>query len=155
MSNLIFTTGLGQVQQQDLDWTAVVMCVLLEKSTSTYSPDKDHDFLSSFTGGGGVEITAASYARRTLTGCSLNINKTDDQVEFKCNNIAFGSLEAGEVVKSMIVYRQIGGDDGTPEDDVMFLYIDTDIGGILPASLGGGAFNITVPSAGLVKVAQP
>jgi len=154
MSNLIYNTGLGEIQDSDLDWETAVVCMLLERSISSYTPDKDHDYLDSFTGGGGVEISVASYARRTLTNCSVVVNKADDQIEFHCSNIAFGSLEAGQVVKSMMVYLQVGGDDSTPEDDVLLFYIDTDFNTMLPISLGGGAFNITVNGQGLVKFAQ-
>jgi hypothetical protein len=52
------------------------------------------------------------------------------------------------------VYVQIGGDDATPEDDILLARIDTDSGGILPAALGGGAFNITVNGQGLMRVKQ-
>lgn len=154
MSNLIYTNGQYNVQKNDLDWETAVICVLLERSTSGYTPDKDHNFLDAFTGGGGVEISATSYARRTLTSTAINKNDALDQTELDCSNIAFGSLEAGQTVKSLIIYVQIGGDDNTPEDDILLARIDTDSGGILPAALGGGAFNITVNSQGLFKVAQ-
>jgi len=154
MSNLIFTKGLEQVQKNDCDWETGTIRMLLERDTSGYSPDIRDDYLDAFTSGGGVEISVASYARRTLTNCSVVVNKADDQIEFHCSNIAFGSLEAGQVVKSMMVYLQVGGDDSTPEDDVLLFYIDTDFNTMLPISLGGGAFNITVNGQGLVKFAQ-
>ena len=155
MANVIYTKGLAEIQKNDLDWETAVICMLLERSTSAYVPNKDHDFLDSFTAGGGVEISVASYARRTLTGCGINLNDVSDQVEFKSNNVAFGSLEAGQVVESLLVYLQVGGDDSSPEDDVLLMYIDTDFNGILPVSLGGGAFNVTVNGEGLMKMSQP
>ena len=154
MPNLIYTNGQYNVQKNDLDWETAVICVLLERSTSAYVPDKDHNFLDAFTGGGGIEISVASYARRTLTSTAINKNDTLDQTELDCSNIAFGSLQAGQTVKALIIYVQIGGDDSTPEDDILLARIDTDSGSILPAALGGGAFNITVNGQGLFKVAQ-
>jgi len=154
MSNIIYTNGQYNVQKNDLDWETAVICVLLERSTSTYVPDKDHNFLDAFTGGGGAEISVASYARRTLTSTAVTKNDALDQTELDCSNIAFGSLEAGQTVKSLIIYVQIGGDDSTPEDDILLARIDTDSGAILPVALGGGAFNITVNGQGLFKVAQ-
>lgn len=154
MANIIYTKALEQIFKQNLDWESVVVCALLERSTSTYAPDKDQDFLDSFTSGGGVEISAASYARQTLTGCATNLNDANDRVELDCGNIAFGSLEAGQVVKAILVYIQVGGDDSTPGDDVLLAYFDTDAGALLPVSLGGGAFNVNVNLAGLLNVAQ-
>ena len=154
MSNLIYTNGQYNVQKNDLDWETAVICVLLERSTSAYVPDKDHNFLDAFTGGGGVEISVAGYARRTLTSTAINKNDALDQTELDCNNVAFGSLEAGQTVQALIIYAQIGGDDSTPEDDILLARIDTDSGAILPVALGGGAFNITVNGQGLFKVSQ-
>jgi len=154
MANIIYTKALEQIQKTNLDWETAVLCVLLERSTSAYTPDRDQDYLDSFTGGGGVEISVVSYARRTLTGANINLNDPLDQVEFQCDNVAFGSLESGQTVKALLVYLQVGGDDGTPEDDILIAYIDTDSLGALPVALGGGAFNVTINGEGLMKLAQ-
>jgi hypothetical protein len=154
MANIIFTKALEQIQKTNLDWETDTLCLLLVRSTSAYSPSKDHDYLDSFTGGGGVEISVASYARRTLIGGNINLNDPSNQVEFQCNNVAFGSLESGQTVKALLVYLQVGGDDLSPEDDLMIAYIDTDANGSLPVALGGGAFNITINGEGLMKMAQ-
>jgi hypothetical protein len=154
MSNLLYTKGEYEVRKNNVNWETAVICVLLERSTSSYVPDADHPYLDSFTTGGGVEIDVVSYARRTLTSPNINQNDALNQVELDCSNIAFGSLEAGQTVKALIVYVQIGGDDATPEDDILLARIDTDSGGILPAALGGGAFNITVNGQGLMRVKQ-
>jgi len=154
MSNIIYTNGQYNVQKNDLDWETAVICVLLERSTSAYVPDKDHDFLDAFTGGGGVEISVGGYTRRTLTSTVVTKNDTLDQIELACGNIAFGSLAAGQTVQALIFYVQIGGDDSTPADDILLARIDTDSGAILPIALGGGAFNITVSGQGLFKIAQ-
>ena len=154
MSNIIYTNGQYNVQKNALNWETAVLCILLERSTSVYAPDKNHNFLDAFTGGGGVEISVASYARRTLVSPIITKNDTLDQTELSCNNVAFGSLEPGQTVQSLILYAQIGGDDSTPEDDILLARIDTDVNGILPAALGGGSFNIAINSQGLFRIAQ-
>lgn len=154
MANLIYTKGRAQVNENECDWEANVFRVLLERDTSAYTPDIRHDFLDSFTDGGGVEITAPSYTRQSLTNCSIVINDAVDRVELHCDDIMFGRLQAGQTVKAILVYMQMGGDDSTPVDDTLIAYIDTVTGGSLPAALGSGAFNITVHSDGLITVAQ-
>lgn len=154
MSNLLYTRGLEQVQKNDLDWETGVIRVMLERDTSAYTPDIRDDFLDSFVGGGGVEITVATYARQTLTNCAINLDDATDRVELDCDNIAFGNLETGQTVKAMLMYLQVGGDDGTPADDVLIAYIDTVPGGMLPAALGGGAFNFTINTEGFIQIAQ-
>ena len=98
--------------------------VLLERSTSTYSPNIDHPFLDSFTGGGGVEISVASYARVTLGTKTITQDDSNDRVELGCATMAFGNLESGQTVKALIGYRQVGGDDTTPANDELMFYYD-------------------------------
>ena len=154
MANIIYTNFLELMADNDLDWETVVLRALLERSTSAYTPDKDHDFLDDFTTGGGVEISVATYARQTLAGAAAAEDAANDRVELDCNDIAFGNLEAGQTVQSIIIYQQVGGDDATPANDPLIARIDTDSGGILPAALGGGAFNVTINAEGLIQLAQ-
>lgn len=154
MANMIFTNFLELMADNDLDWETVVLRALLERSTSSYTPDKDHDFLDDFTTGGGIEITVAAYARQTLASAAAAEDAANDRVEFDCDNIAFGNLEAGQTVLSIIIYQQVGGDDTTPANDPLIARIDTDSGALLPVALAGGAFNITINAEGLIQLAQ-
>ncbi len=97
---------------------------LLERSTSSYSPNIDHPFLDSFTGGGGVEISVASYARVSLGSKSITQDDPNDRTELSCGTLAFGNLESGQTVKALIGYRQTGGNDSSPSDDEMVFYYD-------------------------------
>jgi hypothetical protein len=62
--------------------------------------------------------------------------------------VEFGSLEAGQTVKAIIIYRDDAG-NGVP-----LLYLDTDAGSLLPRALGGGAFTVTINASGLLTIAQ-
>lgn len=139
MSRIIYHNGFPKI-----NWTTDVIRVLLERSTSTYTPDRDHPYLNSFTGGGGVEISVASYARQTLGTKTAAGNNAKDQFEFDCADVAFGNLEAGQTVKSLIVYRQVGGDDTTPANDELLLYDDGKIDLTLAANAALGATTIYV-----------
>lgn len=153
MANIIFTKFFEQLATSGLDFDAagtVVRC-MLERSTSTYSPNKDHDFLGDQTGF--VEISVASYARQTVTTKAVNIDDANDRVELDFDNIAFGNLETGQTADAVQFYRQTGGNDATPNDDDLICYIDTATG--LPAVLGGGAFNVTIDAEGLIQLSQP
>lgn len=150
MANIVYTKFLAEMAENDLDWETSVIRCLLERDTSAYAPDKDDDFLDSFTGGGGVECTVASYSRTVMAAGAVNIDDANNRVELDCDNIAFGNLEAGQTIKALIFYQQIGGDDTTPATDVLICYIDTAAG--LPAALGGGAFNVTIDAEGLIQL---
>jgi hypothetical protein len=153
ISNIIFTKFFERVAtaNADLDAAGTVVRCLLERSTSTYSPNKDHDFVGDLTGL--VEITVASYVRQTVATKAVNIDDANDRVEFDFDNIAFGSLETGQTVLSLIFYVQTGGSDATPNDDPLICRIDTATG--LPATLGGGAFNVTIDAEGFIQFSQP
>lgn len=124
MSSFIYNRG-KTILAKDLDWSAGgVLRALLERSTSTYVPSKDHDFLDDFTTGGGVEISVAAYSRKTLAGRAVNEDLVNDRAELDCSDIAWGLLEVGQTVKAVIYYRQVGIDDTTPADDELIAYYD-------------------------------
>ena len=144
MPNIVYNKFLELIAKNDLDWESDVIRVLLERSTSAYSPDVDHDFLDSFTGGGGVEISVASYARQTLANGAVNLDDTNDRAELDGDNIAFGALETGQTVNAIIVYQQVGGDDTTPANDPLIAYIDGKITVTLAADAASSATTIYV-----------
>lgn len=153
MANIIYTKFFEQMANGGLDFDAAgtVVRAALERSTSTYSPNKDHDFVGDMTGL--VEISVASYARQTLGSKAVNIDDANDRVELDFADIAFGNLETGQIARALFVYRQTGGSDATPADDDLIAYVDTATG--LPATLGGGAFNVTIDSEGFIQLSQP
>lgn len=153
MANIIYTQFFSRITtaQLDLDAAGAVVRCLLERDTSTYAPNKDHDFVGDLTGL--VEISVASYGRQTVANKAVNIDDALDRVEFDFDNIAFGSLESGQTVEALIFYEQIGGDDTTPADDPLICRIDVATG--LPATLGGGAFSVSIDAEGFIQFSQP
>ena len=149
MANIIYTNFFGEIAKGLLDFTATDNRCLLERNTSSYTPNKDHDFLDSFSGGGGVEISVASYARQPLASEAVNIDDANDRVELDFDNLAFGNLETGQTVKALIFYIHTGVDSTSR----LIAYVDTATG--LPATLGGGAFNVTIDAEGFIQLSQP
>lgn len=154
MANIIYNKFKAEVAKGtiDLDAAGTVIRCLLERSTSTYTPNADHDFLDSFTTGGGVEVSASGYSRQTLANKAVNLDDTNDRAEFDADNIDFSSLASGQTADALIVYQQVGGDDTTPEDDVLIAYIDTVSGSpALPLVLNGGTVSFTINAEGLLQ----
>lgn len=152
MANVRYGPIHARCYKGEIDFENDVFRVLLVRSTSSYTPDIDHDFLDDFTGGSGVEITVASYSRQTLGSGAVTYNATSNKIEIDFSDVAFGNLEVGQTVAAVIVYRQVGGDDTTPANDDLLCYVDTDGNSLLPRALGGGAFNLQFNSAGLFNV---
>lgn len=150
MANIVYNKFKEQLAK-GIDWSSgsVIRC-LLERSTSTYVPNPDHDFVSSLTGL--VEISVASYARQSVGTPTVTEDDTNDWAKLDGNDLAFGNLEAGQTVKALIFYIQTGGNDSSPTDDILVARYDTDSGGALPAALGGGAFNVQFNVNGLMTL---
>lgn len=146
MANIAYNLGLAKWLDPatgpgvgDWEW-------ILERSTSTYSPDKDDDSL--LDQAGWVEIDVASYARVDLASTTFAAVDASDVAKVDCADVSFGSLEAGQTVKSAILALNDAG------NYVPFLRIDTDSGGLLPRDLGGGAFTLQINTDGLFTVGQ-
>lgn len=150
MANFVYTKFFERIASGNLNWASVVLRILLERSTSTYSPNKDHDFVSDLSGL--VECSVSSYARQTLASAAVNVDDANDRVELDFADVDFGALESGQTVKGIIVYVQTGGNDSSANDDPLVAYIDTATG--LPATLGGGDFTVTVDAEGFIQLAS-
>ena len=148
MANIIFNAGLRDLLKTTKTFDAGTYKALLVRSTSTYTPNKDDDTISGLTGL--VEISVASYARQTITTPTIAEVDASDLVKVDCDDVAFGSLESGQTVKAIIVYRFVTNDT----DSIPLLYIDTDSGSLLPRALGGGAFTVQINASGLLTFAQ-
>lgn len=139
MSRLIYPNGI-----RNINWASDTIRALLERNTSAYTPSIDHDYLDDFTGGGGVEISVASYARQSLANKAVAYDAAKNQVEYDADDLAFGNLEAGQTVEALILYRQVGGDDSTPANDDLILYDDGKVDVVLAADAALGATEIFV-----------
>lgn len=146
MANIVYNKGLAQWTDPatgpgvgDWEW-------LLERSTSTYSPDKDDESL--LDKAGWVELSVASYVRTDLAGFSSAAVHASDLAKHDVNDVAFGTLEAGQTVKSAILARNDAG------NYVPALRVDTDSGALLPRALGGGTFTLQINASGLLTFAQ-
>jgi hypothetical protein len=153
MANIIYTRLAERLASGNLSWATAVVRVMLERSTSTYAPNKDHNFVSDLTGF--VEISVASYARQTAANKASNKDDANDRQELDLDDVSFGNLEAGQTVKGFLLYVQTGGNDSTPNDDSLIAYFDT-VNGLpaLPVPLGGGLFTIPIDVEGLIQISQ-
>lgn len=146
MPNIIYNLGAAQWTDPATGPGVGTWEVLLERSTSTYAPDKDDTTL--LNQGGWVEISVATYARQAIASFASTAVHASDLVKHAIANIEFGALEAGQEVKSVILARNDGG------NYVPFIRVDTDAGGLLPRDLGGGNFNVNIHADGLLTFGQ-
>lgn len=146
MANILYQAGLVDLLTTAKTWGAGTWKMALERSTSTYSSNKDDDSL--LDAAGLVLITVASYTTQTIASPTVAVDDANDRIVIDCADVAFGDLEAGQTVKSILIYRDDAG-NGIP-----LLRIDTDAGALLPRALGGGAFTVSLNAIGLMTIAQ-
>ena len=148
MANILYNQGIKDLLTGATAIDTATYKALLERSTSTYTPNKDDDNIGAMTGL--VEVSVASYARVTITTPTLTVQDGSDNVKIDFDDVNFGTLEAAQTVKSVIVYRHVGA-DGV---NIPLARIDTDSGSLLPRALGGGNFTIQINASGFATAAQ-
>lgn len=146
MANILYNAGVRELFKDGSSWDAAgVWEAILERSTSTYTPNKDDDTVVD-AANGFVEVSVASYAAVTITGAAITEVDASDSVKLDCDDAAFGNLETGQTVKAVIV-RKVG-------TNIPLMYIDTDTTALLPRALGGGAFSVQIAGTGVISAAQ-
>lgn len=99
--------------------TASIKALLL-RSTGSYVFDPDHDFVADLFTNGGVEISVASYVRKTMTGQTTTLDDTNNRSVWDFDDIAFGNLEVGQTVSAVVWYEFITNDAASP----LIRYVD-------------------------------
>lgn len=109
---------------------------------NTYTPDVDHDFVDDIDGD---EMTGA--ARKTLGSLTVTRSTANDNVVIDAADPSvYSALDDGTLAGAAI-YRQVGGNDATPEDDPLWLFIDVE-----DLVTNGGDVTLAFHSTGLGAV---
>lgn len=156
--SLIFNKALEALANGSLDMDTDVIRALAATTDSAGTPDPDHDYLSDLLTAVLTEVSVSGYSRATLSSATVTEDDTDDEAEVDYADLSFGSsVASGETVKGFIIYKQVGGDDSTPADDLLIAWIDKDSTGDFSARtggglvLGGGALTLQIAAEGLFK----
>ena len=98
---------------------------------AAHVPNQDQDYVSDISAN---EASGASYARKTLANVAVAVDDANNRVEVdaddltQANSNAFASPTTSQEIIGVQLYRQVGGDDTTPEDDELVAFL----------SFGGG-----------------
>lgn len=137
----------------DLDAAGTVLKVMLLRDTGAYTFDPDDDTINDILATG-VEISVGSYSRQTIGSKVVSVDDTNDRGAFDCANIQFGSLEAGQTVEAIVVYKHVTDDS----DSIPLLYINgkAPITAAAPAtaSTSGSITDVTNANPGVVTSAS-
>jgi hypothetical protein len=146
MANTVYSNFLVALVNGTFDHDSDVVRVMLERGDSSYVPHRDHAFVRDLAGF--VECSLPNYARQTVELTCVSDDKIDS-VKIGFAEANFGMLEAGEVIKGFVVYRQQGLLYPDPVDDLLIAYFDA--GKRLPI-VATGYHSITVDGEGFLQL---
>lgn len=127
MASIITNKGLSLLSKSYWEGAADIEVGLWR---STYTPNKDHDFLDDASTG---ELTVGSYARTNLASRTATIDNANDRVDYDGADIDFGILGSGQTIRYAIIFENIGGaDSARPIIAVIQLAADVVLDGVTP-----------------------
>lgn len=103
--NTYYNRGLDELHD---DWATGDFIWLLAQNA--YTPDPDHDYISSVTN----EVSVGSYARVVPASPTRVISDTTDLIEYRCSNVDFGDLENTQSARWLILARVVTNDADSP-----------------------------------------
>jgi len=130
-----------------VNWTSAALKVLLEDSTSTYTPDDAHNFVANFLGNGGVEYGAGSgtaYARKALGTLAATRVDGSHQMQLHAADVTWAALN-GLTLRGALIFVDSGSDATSP----LVAYIDT---GGFPLVTNGGDVTLHWSASGIITL---
>ena len=156
MANFVYTKFIEQQGLSNIDWVNDdIRCALMK---STYTPDKDDDFMSDIVAN---EADCAGYtggwggAGRVALGTkTVVIDDVTDRVEFDGQtDPTWASLASGNTIGCAIIFKKGSLDDS---DAILIACIDTITGDTtFPFATNGSSFTLTLDADGLMWGTSP
>lgn len=129
--------------------------VLLLDGSTAYSFDPDtHEFVNNIADGGttGTEMSGTGYSRKTLGTKSNTQDNTDDEGVWDAADVTWSGLDAGDI-QTIVIYKQVGGDDTTPGDDPVINVLDDASVADLPLTTNGSDVTVSWAGEGILNLA--
>lgn len=143
-----------KILQADIDFSDDIIKVALYNDSVPYTFDPDTaEFVNDILDGGNTakEFGGSGYTRKTLNNKSLNQDDVDDEAEFDADDLSWSSLN-NETIQGVIVYKQVGGDDSTPGDDLILSVFDSDVVSSFPLPTSGAGVDLSWATEGIKKL---
>lgn len=115
-----YNSGLRDVADRTIDLAADTIKLILV--TSTYTPDKDHDFAADLTNelsGTGYVAGFAGAGRKTIGSKTFSTDTTNDRIEFTFGAVTWTAINAGSP-KYAILVKEVTSD----ADSRLIAYLD-------------------------------
>lgn len=110
MANAVYNIIKRDLLKGDMDFdTATIHALLVD---DTFAVDIDDDDVATVITGG-EELAGSGYARETLTTVAVTLDDTGDQAYVDADDLAFGSIVAGETIGGCVVFKFVTDDAGS------------------------------------------
>jgi hypothetical protein len=142
------------------DLSTDTLKVALGNNNTAYTFDPvNHTFVADvFDGGTTAEEfgtgTGTGYSRQGMTNQSVTQDDTDNEGVFDADDVTFAGLDGADI-QFIMVYKQVGGDDTTPGDDLIVNIYDDDSAGSLadlPLTTNGSDVTISWDTEGITNI---
>ena len=117
MAAFVYNTAkqVGLQSGTSFAWASTVIKFTLV--SNNYTPNPDHSMASQFSGAELSEITSftagfAGLIRQTLTGKTVTLNLTDDQVEYDAADMTWSAISAGTAYGAIFLTESGANSDG-------------------------------------------
>jgi len=145
------------LMEGQIDGTTDTLKVALLSNATAYTFDENtHETVADVIDGGttGTEFSGGSYARQTLQNVTVQQDDPDNEGVLDADDTTFSSLDT-EDIQTIIIYKQVGGDDTTPGDDPIIAVLDDDSAGSLadlPLTTNGSDVTISWNAEGILNI---
>lgn len=147
MADVIYNIAKKSFADGNLDWDTHNIGVLLLSSSSTYTPNPDHNYVRDIFDNGGVELSGTGYSRKLLTNKTVTKDDSIDKAILDADDVTWTAINAG-TVKAAVLYRRVGSSDNN-SSDILIAYIDS---GGFPVTTNGGDFTIQWNANGIIQI---
>lgn len=111
MADFVFNIAKGAAAEKFRDGAANGLMLLLSTAEADAAM-KDHDTVAALLAGTAVEVSDASYGRKTgLTG-TVTVDDTNDRVDIDMPDQTWDALEGPDPVDLVIAYEESAADSG-------------------------------------------
>ena len=137
----VFTTGIKSLTNGSTNWGTTELQVLLVNNGYTF--DADHDFVNYLST---YECNNTGYTRMPLTTMSIDVDDTNNEVQYDAADVTFASLGAGKLPFAAVVYKYAAADNSAQ----LFAYCNL----VSPPSPNGGDYTIVWSGEGIFKISN-
>lgn len=118
--SFLYNNSNSELAKGNIDYNSQTFRIALLSDRGDYIPDPENEFVTDVFDSV-QEFEDASYSRKDITNLSVSTDSEGATI-IEADSPIWNNL-TGDRVRSAIIYKQVGGDDTTPGDDVLIAYI--------------------------------